>query len=165
MPFIPSNIRGFDPNLSTFAAKNFEYTSDEDDLATIKTAGYFSKTVEDTNNITNSLKVDDLIYIHGTDGSEQLKISAIEPQIVTKLASNIITASFLANTVGGSANEIFSSPGSSNGDVVFTQLVAEGVPGLRIVSAVTNISGDIDVLFTADPTAFSVIALMTTKTV
>ena len=130
MSYKPLNLRPFDPNLSTFAAQNLEYTNEQDDLATIKTAGYFSKTIEDTSNIANSLKVDDLLYIKGSDGAAQLRVTAIDPVII--IGGSQLIVAFNAPADNGQTTTIFNAPGVVSTDVGLANINSTGVGALDI---------------------------------
>ncbi len=165
--YIPLNLRPFDPNLSTFAAQSLEYTNLDDDLATIKGPKYFSKTLEDTSNIANSLKVDDLLYIHGSDGSEQLKIISVDPEIVvaSSAPSIIIVASEIVTTVGGSGTEVFPFPGVLTTDTVVATMAFMNSMMLPLILFTATIAtdGNVTLAFDKDPEVASLINVTVTR--
>ncbi len=79
MSYIALNLRPFDVNIDTSSVTNYTYTNLDDSLATITAPGYFSTTLEDSANIATSVKLNDLIYVHGSDGSDQLKVTSLNP--------------------------------------------------------------------------------------
>ncbi len=162
MSFIPLSLRPFDVNIDTASSVSYTYTNLDDSLATIKGTDYFSKTVEDENNITTALKVNDLLYIHGSDGAEQLTVTAIDPEIVIGVTGVVVVESFLAITTGGNPTEAIPAPNTLSTDNVFTQLIVSTVPAIVIVGAQAQ-NGIIGVDFSLDPLAATQLYLLTVR--
>lgn len=148
MSYIPLSLRPFDVNIDTSSTVNYTYTNLDDDLATIKTVGYLSKTVEDTANIANSLKVNDLVYITGSDGSQQVKVTDIDPEI-TLNAGLIFIDGFIATTTNGVAIESFAAPNTLIGDTILATMDTS-VLLVSVREATVLVNGFIQVTFSAN---------------
>ncbi len=118
-------------NIDTASAVNYTYTNKDDNLALITGSGYFSKTIEDPTNIASVVKINDLIYVEGSDGSQQLKVTAIDPVIT--VTTGIPPVSFISGglfvTVGGSQIETFGVPETKVGDIVLALINIKGTSG------------------------------------
>lgn len=132
------------------APKMFGYVSSVDTLATIKATGYF-------NDYVDILDIHDLIYLHGTDTEDVVKIVDLTPDVIVitigtggGVPTHYIYASGVHTTVGGGLTEFVPVTGVVSTDIVFTQLATVGASPTNIVSAQTG-TGQFGITFGADP--------------
>lgn len=161
MSYIPLNLRPFDVNIDTSSTVNYTYTNLDDDLAEIKTVGYFSKTVEDTANIANSLKVNDLVYITGSDGSQQVKVTDIDAEITIN-AGLIFIDGFIATTTNGLAIESFAAPNTLIGDVILAT-TNQSIPLRSVIEATVLVDAFIQVTFNGAATIGDTVNLLSIR--
>ena len=158
MSYIASNLRPFDVTLDTISTVDYTYTNLDDDLATIKTAGYLNKRLENTDNIATLVKVNDLVYITGSDGSQQVKVTQIDPTIVIN-AGLILVDSFIG-TATAFQLQSFLAANTLNTDTVQALVASAAVP-VNVIGATAGAAGGaITVIFDANPTLPTLVNLM-----
>lgn len=89
MAYLPTSLSPFDRLFNSVNKTNWTYSSNADTLATILTSGYFDPTFTtdaDKQNLAILMKVNDLIYVEGTNGTDYAKVSSLDPIV---LATNI----------------------------------------------------------------------------
>lgn len=158
MSYIASNLRPFDITLDTVSTVDYTYTNLDDTLATIKGTGYLNKRLENTDNIATLLKVNDLVYITGSDGSEQLKVTAIDPTIV--LNAGLILIDAFIGTATTSILQSFAAPNTIDTDTVIATIASAAVPLGLIAATSGSAIGFITVLFSGNPTLPTLVNLM-----
>lgn len=62
-------------------------------------------------------------------------------------------------TVGGSATEKFSIPGTLTTDLVTAQIISSGVGSIHVERSIT-LSNEVEVVFSANPTASTVVSIL-----
>lgn len=88
---------------NTRAPLMFTYTSSSDTLATITTSAYFNSLVPDLTNGVGAIKVDDLIYIVGSDDDMIARVTAVTTNVtvtefeVAVIANNSVTTAKIAD--------------------------------------------------------------------
>lgn len=120
-------------------------TGVEDDLATIRTDGYFDDVVGD-------LSLGDRIHVDGTDGTDILSITQLTPtvNVVTIIGSNKIKDAFNYTSTGGGTLEFVNRNGIMPNDVLAVTIDNNGTNNVTIVQASAATNG-IDLTLDADP--------------
>lgn len=176
MPYEPLRLAPFDPNLDAIALTSYTYTNQDDDLATIKTPGYFDKDLESSDNFASVIKINDVITIQGAgsqdiETSEQVRVTAVTPLItVTPVVpapippAFTIIDSFTAITLGGSPSESFTAPNTLPGDNVIATagLTVTVAPLVAQLAGVASV-GIITVVFNVDPSAGSEVHILSVR--
>lgn len=133
------------------APQEWTYRNTTDTLADIITAGYFNN----ANQNEILIRLDDRLYIVGSDGRLQVAVTAISPNITLTSLSNV---AFRFTSVGGAATENFAIPGVTAND--------NPIAHVRVAGGATNVLstlGGVDqvaVTFNANPGANTEIVIL-----
>ena len=152
MAYSPTTLGIIGPNTINDANPTYwSYYSSTDDLATVKAALYFVEESPTDNqfNLVPSMKVSDLIWIVASDGTDLVKVTAVDPVVVSTTVEMVSLTSgnmFVGNATNDAVGVTMSGDVTNNNAGVQTLgAVVDGTKAANL--AANNTAGGMPVLY------------------